>query len=48
LSNKNRYNNKLIAKLVSIFSDVDERGDERRGSLALMQEISWAQKHRHL
>jgi hypothetical protein len=35
-----RCNNRLIAKLVSIFADVEERGEEE--SLALMQVTSWA------
>jgi hypothetical protein len=35
-----RYNNRFIAKLVSIFADVKERGEEREESLALMQATS--------
>jgi hypothetical protein len=42
------YNNGLIAKLVSIFTDVEERGEKRKESLALMQVTSCARKHRHL
>jgi hypothetical protein len=45
---KSRYNSGLIAKLVSIFADVEEKGEEREESLALMQATSWVRKHRHL
>jgi hypothetical protein len=43
---KSRYNNGLIAKLVSIFADVEERGEEREESLALMQATSWTRNHK--
>jgi hypothetical protein len=33
---KNRYNNKLIVKLVSIFADMEEREEEKKESLAFM------------
>jgi hypothetical protein len=36
LSDKSRYNNEFIAKLVNIFADVEERGEEREESWALM------------
>jgi hypothetical protein len=45
---KSRYNNGLIAKLVSIFADVEERGEEREESSALMQAINWTRNHSHL
>jgi hypothetical protein len=45
---KSRYNNGLIVKLVSIFVDVDERGEEREESLALMQAINWTQNHMYM
>jgi hypothetical protein len=45
---KSRYNNGFIAKLVRIFADVEERGEEREESLALMQATSWARHHRHM
>jgi hypothetical protein len=38
---KSKYNNGLIAKMVSISTDVVERREEREGSLALMQATSW-------
>jgi hypothetical protein len=42
------YNNRLIAKVISIFfTDVEKRGEEREENLALMQVTSWAQKDRH-
>ena len=34
---KSKYNNWLIAKLMNIFTDVEERMNEREESLALMQ-----------
>jgi hypothetical protein len=37
---KSRYNNGLITKLVNIFADVKERGEERKESLTLMQVTS--------
>jgi hypothetical protein len=42
------YNNELIAKLVSIFADVEEREEKREESLALMQATSWVRNHRHM
>jgi hypothetical protein len=43
---KSKYNNWLIAKLINIFADVEEK-KEREESSALMQAISWAWKHRY-
>jgi len=37
LSTKSKYNNWLIAKLINIFDDMEERRKEREYSLALMQ-----------
>jgi hypothetical protein len=37
---KSKYNNGLIAKMVSISTDVVERREEREGSLALMHATS--------
>jgi hypothetical protein len=48
LGSYDRYNNELIAKLLSIFTDVEERGGERENSLTLMQATSWVRNHRHL
>jgi hypothetical protein len=45
---KSRYNNGLIAKLVSIFADGEEREKKREENLALMQATSWARNHRHM
>ena len=45
---KNRYNNGLKVKLVSIFADVEEKREEREKSLALVLASSLVRKHRHL
>jgi hypothetical protein len=42
------YSNGLIAKLVSIFVDVEKRGEKREESWALMQTASWTWNHKHL
>jgi hypothetical protein len=45
---KSRYNNGLIAKLISIFANMEERREEREESLAPTQTPNWARIHRHL
>jgi hypothetical protein len=43
---KSKYNNWLIIKLINIFTDVEERKNEREESLAPMQAPSCTQKYR--
>jgi hypothetical protein len=45
-AHKSKYNNWLIAELINIFADVEERRKERKKSLTLMQAPSWTRKHR--
>jgi hypothetical protein len=47
LVTKSKYNNWLIAMLINVFADVEEKRKGREESLALMQATSWAQKHRY-
>ena len=44
MNTKSKYNNRLIAKLVSIFADMEERREEREESLAHILAPSQAQK----
>jgi hypothetical protein len=42
---KSKYNDWLIAKLINIFADVEERRKKREESMAFMQTLSWTRKH---
>ena len=45
---RSRYNNRLKAKLVSIFTDLEERREKREENLALVLAPNLARKHRYL